>query len=262
MKIIRNLTVILIVLLMLMSSVFAASADKSDMYLTDDAETLSADENVYIAKELAKLSAKYSVNIAIFTEKNSYAVDAYTKASEKYLSTDFEYGSGILLYYSFGSTDTDDNRYYILTRGDAIRHFNNAALTEIEESVNPLVANGKSFSAYKKFIEICDGVLALAEEGKTYKSDFDFLKVAVITLVCGFAVAIITVSVMKSKLKSVKAKSGAAEYTRKDSMNVSVSQDIYLYSTVRRTPRPKNNGSSGGSRSRGGGSFGGRGGRF
>ncbi|MBQ8893802.1 MAG: hypothetical protein IJ043_05275 [Clostridia bacterium] len=68
---------------------------------------------------------------------------------------------------------------------------------------------------------------------------------------------LITVTVMKGKLKTVRCRPGAEAYTRAGSMKLTVQQDQFLYSNVSRTPRPKSNSSGGGGGSRGGrsGSF-------
>ena len=67
----------------------------------------------------------------------------------------------------------------------------------------------------------------------------------------GFLIAILIMVVIRSKLKSVALQRGAANYVRPDSMNVIASRDTYLYSTVSRTAKPKNN-SSGRTSSSGG----------
>lgn len=97
-----------------------------------------------------------------------------------------------------------------------------------------------------------------------YGEDFEFdLKsdwpyVAVIAVVLGVIVGFITVTVMKSKLKSVRSNDYAAEYVVPGSMQLTVSYDSFLYRNVIRRERPKNNNS--GRSGRSGGFGGGRGG--
>lgn len=66
-----------------------------------------------------------------------------------------------------------------------------------------------------------------------------------VAVVIGFAAAIITVSVMKSRLKSVRFQSAAGDYVRDGSFNLTDSNDRYLYCTVTRTERPKQSDNSG-----------------
>ena len=88
------------------------------------------------------------------------------------------------------------------------------------------------------------------------KSDWPYA--AVIAVVIGVIVGFITVTVMKSKLKSVRSNDRAAEYVVPGSMQVTVSYDSFLYRNVIRRERPKNNNS--GRSGRSGGFGGGRGG--
>ena len=62
---------------------------------------------------------------------------------------------------------------------------------------------------------------------------------------------------MKGQLKSVKKQVAATEYTKKGSMQVNLSNDFFLYSTVNRRKKQQNNSSSssGSSRNVGGGKF-------
>ena len=70
---------------------------------------------------------------------------------------------------------------------------------------------------------------------------------------------------LRSKLKIAKYKSNAGLYVLADSLNLTESSDLYLYQTVTRTRIESSSKSGGGgssSGSRGGTSYGGRGGKF
>ncbi len=99
------------------------------------------------------------------------------------------------------------------------------------------------------------------------------LKDVLICYLIAFLVSFIIIKVMAGKLKSVKANPAADNYIRQNSFVLSRQQDVYLYSRVSKTPRPKDNnnnmhsggsarsggsmhmGSSGSSHSGGGGKF-------
>ena len=80
----------------------------------------------------------------------------------------------------------------------------------------------------------------------------------------GFVIAFIATAIMRSKLKSVRSKSGATDYIKQGSFRVTRANDFFLYRTVSRRARPKDTGSGGSSthRSSSGRSHGGGGGRF
>ena len=90
-----------------------------------------------------------------------------------------------------------------------------------------------------------------------YKVMLEGLKNTVIIAVLGLIIGLISVLVMKSKLKSVRKQNYAHVYVRSDSMQVTVHNDLFLYRTVSRIRKQTNNssGSSGGPRNAGGRSF-------
>ena len=69
---------------------------------------------------------------------------------------------------------------------------------------------------------------------------------------------------MKSKLKSVRFQAAAGSYVKANSLSVTESRDLYLYTHTDRRERPKNNDSGGSSThiSSSGSSHGGGGGKF
>lgn len=89
---------------------------------------------------------------------------------------------------------------------------------------------------------------AINETGETEDDDSDKAPVATrdiviavcISVVIGIIIGFIGSGIMKSKLKSVSYKSGAADYVVPDSFKLNDSRDIYLYSTVTKTERPTN----------------------
>ena len=82
-------------------------------------------------------------------------------------------------------------------------------------------------------------------------------KTVAISMGVGILIGLIAVGIMAAMMKSVRPQNSASNYVRSGSMQLNNQRDIFLYSHVTRTPRPKSN-SSGGS----GGSRGGAGGRI
>ncbi len=75
-----------------------------------------------------------------------------------------------------------------------------------------------------------------------------------ISVIIGIVIAFLYTGFLKSQMKTVKSKPSATDYVVSGSFNVTQQRDVYLYSNTKKTPKPKNNGSSGRS---GGSSFGG-----
>ena len=65
----------------------------------------------------------------------------------------------------------------------------------------------------------------------------DIVIAVCISVVIGIIIGFIGSGIMKSKLKSVRYQSGAADYVVPNSFKLNDSRDIYLYSTVTKTER-------------------------
>ncbi len=87
-------------------------------------------------------------------------------------------------------------------------------------------------------------------------------------LIAGFLIGLIVASSMKKKLTSVQKQTAAASYLVKDTMRLTDSNDLYLYSNVSKTVRASESSRSGGGHSggshfsSGGFSHGGHSGKF
>ena len=60
-------------------------------------------------------------------------------------------------------------------------------------------------------------------------------------LIVGVVIGGIAVGGMAYNMKSVRDKDSASDYVDKDGLELQIQQDRYLYSTVSRRPRPKQN---------------------
>ena len=86
-----------------------------------------------------------------------------------------------------------------------------------------------------------------------------------IALAVGLVAGLLVTGNMRRKLKTVRKQDWAASYVRQGSMNVTRSNDFYLYSTVSKSAKPKNEDNNGGSSthtSSSGDTFGGSSGKF
>lgn len=76
------------------------------------------------------------------------------------------------------------------------------------------------------------------EEGS---AEFVWWKSALISLAIGLGISLIITGIMRSKMKSVRFNNAARNYIRQNSMNITRSSDMYLYSHVTKIPKPQNN---------------------
>ena len=97
------------------------------------------------------------------------------------------------------------------------------------------------------------------------KEPFNFAWCLAVALLIGYVVAAVVTGSMKRQLKTVRFQSAANSYVKANSMNVSESRDLFLYTQITRHEKPKETSSSGGSTthtSSSGGTHGGGGGKF
>ncbi len=218
---------------------FNVSANDSKSRLFDGADLLTAVEDNRIAKTLDDISYEFEYDVVIMTvdtignyqSEAAFARDAFRNGG---------YGmgekkSGVILVI-FKS----ERRAYIEFFGEKRLPEGTVLLEELV----PALKNNSYAQACTQFVDLVDGKLS-----------FPWLRNIAIALIIGLIIAFLVTSSMKSKLKSVRYQANAREYIRSGSFNLKHSRDLYLYSTVTRVARPKNN--SGGSRSGGGGSRGG-----
>ena len=86
-----------------------------------------------------------------------------------------------------------------------------------------------------------------------------------ISFAIGLIVAIIVVGIMISKLKTVRMQPAASSYFKDGSLNITENRDLFLYNTVSRREKPKNNSNGSGSsthKSSSGATHGGTSGKF
>ena len=238
--------------------------------LVDLADVLTHSEEVSVLTKLEDISDRWAVNVAVVTVP--YKAD--TDGDRLYTDIE-EYGNYYFDSCGYGYGDTEDGILLIIDMADrewaivAVGYGNvavtNAAYDMLEDEIIPYLSDGEYFKAFSRFAEICDELIGLADSGTPYGSLGSPTSGSwiLVCLIIGFVIALITVGVMISKMKTVRNNYAANEYIKEGSFNLTNRQDIYLYSRLIKNPRESSSGrsGSGGSRSGGGGRSS-RGGRF
>ena len=95
-------------------------------------------------------------------------------------------------------------------------------------------------TAAYEYDEYYDETYEYYDESETTEEAMPIWQKVLIALGVGLAIGLVTVLVLRSQLKSVKRQRAAANYIRPNSMVVTHSADLYLYSTVTKVALPKN----------------------
>lgn len=235
--------------------------------LVDEAGLLDRKYAGELETYLDEISETYQCDVAIVTQDTIDGENARDYADDFYDYNGYGYGEGddgILLLMAM-----EEREWYITTYNYGKAVFTDRRLDDIADKMVPYMSDGDYDNAFAVFAEMSAETLADAEtegiererEGESGTSDFGFNLVA--GLIAGLVIAGISTGIMRSKMKSVRSARGAAGYVKPGSLEITADRDLYLYKTVTRTAKPKDNDSGGSSHtSSSGRTHGGTGGSF
>jgi len=159
---------------------------------------------------------------------------------------------GIVLLLSM-----EEREWVITANGYGNVAINDDAREYIAELMVAELRNEDYSYAFTVFIEKCDELLTQAKAGNIYEKPeppFEIGKNLLISFGIALVIALIVVSSMKGKLKSVKKQDAAADDVKSGSLNLTQAHERFLYHTVSRTAIPKNTSSDSSGRSSSGSS--------
>lgn len=250
------------ILILLSLSLLTAYATFENPSITDGAGYLMQSELDELTKDLDAVREKYDFEVAIYTESTMTSATAEASADDIYDYNGYGAGEnddGIMLYICSGTRE-----YHFTTHGKGLEYFNTNGLIYLESQVLPYLSEDDYYGAFNAYIETADELLQMAESGTPYNEKQYSTKYLIgVIIVCLIAPLLIALWMMNGKLKKMKTaveNDYAANYMKPGSMNIAVSRDLFLYSTVTRTEKPKSN--SGTHTSSSGRTHGGRGGSF
>ena len=243
----------------------------------DYAGVIPQQEEDKLVEQFDEIANRQKVDIVIcFTnsldgKRNSdYAEALYEKHNYGY----GENKDGIMLLVSFENRD-----WYIATRGYAIQAFTDAGIQYIGNQIKGDLGDENYYAASEYFGRLCDEIITDAKNGNVYdepmgavddEDDGSVLPPPIwilISIAVGVVIAFIVVGSMKRKLHTVNMQAAANNYLKNGSLNITESNDIFLYSNVTKTAKPQDNDSNSGSgssthESSSGNTYGGGGGKF
>ena len=239
-------------MLVLSVAIISVSAEEEASYqymLDDSADVLTDTEEGQLSETLSLVCEKCQCNLLFVTENSLPSTTFYYDGTAEdfakcYYNDTFGVNSdGVVVSLMLSDQDGDRN-LSIYGTGKCEKRLSNS---ESEDIRTDATTNHKPEDTgyYDFFNSIANGL------EKAIPPHVSFLSL-LIAIGIGFAIAMIIMLILKSQLKSVKPEHGAANYVRPGSMNVTASRDSFLYRTVNRTAKPKNNSSSSSSS---GGSF-------
>ena len=249
----RNIIVLCLTMLLCFCFAIPALADTAPgNFVFDDADILTDMEEDVLNDKLSEVSGAFEAQIIIATVASSDGSVDYL-VEDLYDSMGWGYGEnrdGVLLLVCM-----DPREYRILSNGYAGDAITVSDIDVIGEEIVSDLSDGEYAAAFDSFID----ETAYYLNGYLNGFPFEAKETFVVCLIIGAVVGLITVLILKAQLKTVRRQERAHEYVKPGSMQVSVYRDIFLYREVKRVKKESNSGSgrgsSGSSRSVGGGSF-------
>lgn len=240
-------------LILMLSINLTVRAQESNERIYDQAELLSQSEESELSAHIGKLKEQYPLDIAIVT------VDSLDGKSVRRYADDFYYDhflgvgtddSGILFLIAM-----DSREWSVTTYGDTADVVTNVDIDDIMDILLDDLSDGDYYDTFDGFLD------EIEDEYRAYKTakETAWLKRLLIALIIGAVIAGIALFIMRRKMNTARAQHGAGSYMKDGSYDLYRCRDIYLYSRTSRIRKAENNSSGG---HRGGGSRGGRSGRF
>ena len=240
--------------------------DGERLRIVDSAHLLTESEKETLLSKLNEISEKQQFDVIIVTTDslNGKTAEAYADDFYDYNGYGIGYNKdGALLLISMENRD-----WHVSTCGYGITAITDAGLNYISDKFLPDLKKGNYYSAFDIYATLCDEFVTQAKIDKPYdngnlpKKSISLFWIPG-SLLIGAVIAFIPLLIMKSRLKTVRSQASANNYVCKDSLNISESRDMFLYSHIDKKEKPKNN--NGGSDthvSSSGSTHGGNGGKF
>ncbi len=228
----------------------------------DNAELLSTQEKQALTSQLENLRNTLGIDVVVLTVPSLDGTSPMVYADDYF---DYNgYGmDGVLLLL-----DTGGRNWWISTAGNCRAPVNADA---IGDCIVPYLSDGEYYTAFSLFAQLVKTAMEHPDDKGEYIVD-DYGNVHFqqkVThwydgwwqcLLAGALIGGIAVAIMASGMKSVRFKHGASDYVDRSSLELTRQEDIFLYQTISKRAKPKNNGGS--HRGSSGRSHGGGGGRF
>lgn len=245
-----------IVFLVLLLTFGAAGAEM--VHVTDEANVLTDRERARLQQMAEELYQKTGFDVILHTTNNSQRKTPFDYSMDYYHSfrNPDKYPNGALFSILFDIRD-----YYEAARGSGISLLSEQGEGKLQSVVQSKLSDDDYYDALSNYVRYVRRILIPPTPMERAIELFPYL------LAGGMVIGLFYAFFLRSQIKTPKYRYDAQNYVLRNSLDLTDARDIYLYQTTTRTKIESSGGGSGGSRShssgsRGGTSYGGRGGKF
>ncbi len=232
------------VFLLLTMSITSVAADENRDRFVDDADLVSSNQESDLENQLDEISEKYEFDFVVVTVDSLGGKTPTAYADDFFDYNGYGYGpnyDGALLLVAMDSRDV-----YISTTGAGITYISDREIDYILDEVVAYLAEEYYAEAFEKFIDETEDALNSSNSTVSTSGDSSGFDTQTFLIVLG-AAALTTAVVMfllVGQLKSVRMQPDARNYVKDNSFVLNVERDQFLYRTVKRSAKPKQNSSS------------------
>jgi len=221
----------------------AVTADARQLpRLVDSSGLLTEEQAEKLTEKLDGVSERQNLDVIIFTVDSLEGYTATEYADDAFDYNGFGMGAsydGILLLLSM-----EEREWAISTHGYGITAFTDAGQKYIVDNIIGHLSDGDYYEGFDKFVDLADNFITQAKTGAPYDTNNLPKKPMspiwiLISILGGVLIGAIVTGGMKSSLKSVSKQRVAGNYLVSTVMSPSSNKDLYLYSVVTKTEKPK-----------------------
>ncbi len=239
----RIISMLIAVILCLALSMSVCATEFTNPPIVDNAGILSAEEFEELSARLDRIRNEYNMDVAVYTEETMSGFDAESSADDIFDYNGYGAGvndDGIIFYICSG-----DRKYHLSTHAEAIEVFHDSNLAYMESCFVSYLSSDNWYSAIEEYADVAEDILWDYANGVgTVEKEGNPLFIIIAALIIPLIIALIMMNGKLKKMKTAVSDNYAANYMKEGSKNITVSRDIFLYSNIIRTEKPKNNTSS------------------
>ena len=241
-----------------------AEENQTTDWVFDEYGLLSGEEKEELNQELADIYEEYEYDAILLISQDIESDDARQYAAKFMQDNEIGYGDtheGMCIF-----NQPDKRNITIVFRGDTQNDFTETIQDLMLDNCQEKLKEGDMIGGYKSLISNLKKGLARVTQGKKIRpldvSDSSLPEEALIWLIISFAVMAVPTLIMTlfqvHKMKTRVPQPNANAYEGEGGLRLTEERDMFLYSTVSRTEKPKdkdNDSGSSGSFTSGGESF-------
>ena len=209
----------------------------------DGAGLLSSDEVSSLTRKLKDLSSRHNMDILVLTSDTLNGMDTDDYADDFYDYNGYK-DDGVLLFISMSTSEM-----YISTKGRGTDYITDYGIDYIFDQISTDLSSGRFYEAFEKYADQTDKLIKEAENGNVVDVDnkpksFGAVNVG-ISAITGLISSLITALVLKGQMRNVHYERYAGNYVADNSFHITGMSDMLVNRHVSRTPRSRNNDTSG-----------------